>query len=273
MAILNIYYQNVRGLRTKTSDVFRKILLGSYDVIVFTETWLVDDIFSSEMFDGRYMVLRRDRDYSRTAQQRGGGVLIAVRSELAVVERRDWCCSAEDIWVSLVLKRSRPAITYKLHICALYLCNQNLGNSYNDQLHNFADNMTHLILTHPVDKFIILGDFNFGSRVDWMVNDGGNEMISQNVTCQHLSEFFDAVITSNLSQYNGERNINGRILDLVFSNDFVNVSECHDPLALPVDLHHKPLLIRADFVEIHKLTDNLASRFMFSRGDYVAIRS
>lgn len=86
MCALKIYYQNVRGLRTKTSSVFRGVCLSSYDIIIFTETWLDDSYYNSELFDGRYLVWRRDRDYSRTGQRRGGGVLIAVKNELTVIE-------------------------------------------------------------------------------------------------------------------------------------------------------------------------------------------
>lgn len=87
--VINIYYQNVRGLRSKTNSLYRNVCMNSYDVIIFTETWLVDSISNSELFDGRYLVWRRDRDYCRTAQTRGGGVLIAVRNDLTVVERSD----------------------------------------------------------------------------------------------------------------------------------------------------------------------------------------
>lgn len=167
MSSINIYYQNVRGLRTKTSNLYRNICLSAYDVIVFTETWLVDDIFSSELFDDRYLVWRRDRDYGRTVQKCGGGVLIAVKKELTVIERPEWRSSAEDIWVTIILKKSRPSVKYKLHLCALYLCKENIGNSYNTQLLNFTNNLNNLILNNPLDKYILLGDFNFGNSVEW----------------------------------------------------------------------------------------------------------
>ncbi|KAG6446943.1 hypothetical protein O3G_MSEX004647 [Manduca sexta] len=275
MAAIKCYYQNVRGLRTKTCSVFRNVCLEDYDVIAFTETWLDDNIFSNELFDGRYLVWRRDRDYSRTAQKLGGGVLIAVKSTFTVIERTDWHSSAEDIWVSLVLKRSRPQVSYNLHICVLYLCNENLGNSYITQLNNFTNKLNQLTLKYPMDKFILMGDFNFGNDVCWTLNvDNENgELIPQIISHQHIREFFDTAQISNLSQFNGERNINGRLLDLVFSNDLVTVSECAYPLAVPVDLHHKPLIIQENFVKIHKLSEKKLQTYIYSRGDYEAIKS
>lgn len=50
---VNIYYQNVRGLRTKTDDVFKNILINNYNVIVFTETWLNSNVTNSEFIDMR----------------------------------------------------------------------------------------------------------------------------------------------------------------------------------------------------------------------------
>lgn len=274
MAPLSIYYQNVRRLRTKTVDFFRSVCSGSYDVMVLTETWLDDSVYSSELFDNRYLVWRRDRDYSRTAQKRGGGVLIAVKSEITAIEKTCWRSTAEDIWVSLRLKRSRPQVTYSLHLCWLYLCSENTGNSYSIQLSNYTNNLNNLMLTHPMDKFVILGDLNFGKNVDWCHSTTNNaELVPLNSSGEHIIKFFDTVQTYGLSQYNGQRNVNDRLLDLVFSNDVVRVTENADPLDIPIDSHHKPLLILAEFVEIHKLEYNITNRYHYSIGDYSAITS
>lgn len=271
--MISIYYQNVRGLRTKTINLYRNVCMNSYDVVIFTETWLTDGICNSELFDGRYIVWRRDRDYCRTAQTRGGGVLIAVKNDLTVLERCDWRSTAEDIWVTIVLKRSRPAVSYYIHICSVYLCKENVGHSYTVQLQNFHQKLNHLISTHPTDTFIIAGDFNFGSDVEWCNSNNDLELCPTNISSRYILDFFDTINTCNLVQLNGERNINNRLLDLVFSNGAVKVSECSDPLAVPIDLHHKPLVINADFVETHKYIENHNTKYMFHRGDYLSITS
>ncbi|CAH2083313.1 unnamed protein product [Euphydryas editha] len=69
---VNIYYQNVRGLRTKTEDVLTNVLINSYNVIVFTETWLNSNVTNSEFIDKRYTVYRRDRLCSETTKKDGG---------------------------------------------------------------------------------------------------------------------------------------------------------------------------------------------------------
>jgi hypothetical protein len=54
------------------------------DVVAVTETWLKDDVLSTELFSSDYIVFRKDRNFSRTFQSRGGGVALAVRSTLSV---------------------------------------------------------------------------------------------------------------------------------------------------------------------------------------------
>lgn len=116
MNSVSIYYQNVRGLRTKTASFIRNVLVNSYDIVCITETWLVDGIHNSEIFDDRYIVWRNDRNYKRTAQTKGGGVLIAVRRELASTSPTEWHSSAEDLWVTVTLRSKKPRSTCRLHI-------------------------------------------------------------------------------------------------------------------------------------------------------------
>lgn len=58
---LRIYYQNVRGLRTKIDDFYLAVGEKEYDVIVLTETWLDECIFSSQLFGNNFSVFRTDR--------------------------------------------------------------------------------------------------------------------------------------------------------------------------------------------------------------------
>ncbi|XP_037294971.1 uncharacterized protein LOC119189460 [Manduca sexta] len=273
MPSLNIYYQNVRGLRTKTNNFFRNVCLNSYDVIVITETWLVDSINSCELFDGRYLVWRRDRDYTRTLQKLGGGVLIAVRKDLVAMERYDWRSSTEDIWITITLKKLRPSVTYYIHICGLYLCKENSGSSFNTQLLNFTHNLNNLMSSYPLDVFIIMGDFNFGNDVKWCKSPDGAELVPEEISDSSLVEFFDCVSTYSLSQFNGIRNVNGRMLDLVFSNSTLTVEEIDNALAVPVDVHHKTLHIQANFIQFHTLHENSTKKYMFNKGDYECVNN
>lgn len=229
MASLKMYYQNVCGLRTKTSDFYRSVCLNSYDVIAITETWLLESISDSELFDGRYLVFRRDRDYKKTQQEKGGGVLLAVRRDFIVTERYDWRSTAEDLWITISPRRTKPHLSHlNIHICVLYLCNENRGYSYNKQLENFGDKLNAIIMCNQGDEFIIVGDFNFAGNVHWISKESCAELHPINIIDDNVLNFINITNTCSLNQYNGEPNCNQRILDLVLSNKLVTVSACTD---------------------------------------------
>lgn len=87
--MLNIYYQNTRGLRTKSEEFMINILQSEPEIICLTETWLNDSLVNSEYFPETYNVHRRDRNYVKTGQKYGGGVLIAVTSSINAHRRHD----------------------------------------------------------------------------------------------------------------------------------------------------------------------------------------
>ncbi|CAH2106260.1 unnamed protein product [Euphydryas editha] len=82
---LSIYYQNVRGLRTKCAAFQLNLLSNNYDIVVITETWLCDGIFDREIADDRYVVFRQDRNLTLANKKTGGGVMMLVRRELGAL--------------------------------------------------------------------------------------------------------------------------------------------------------------------------------------------
>ncbi|KAL4088880.1 hypothetical protein QTP88_023964 [Uroleucon formosanum] len=82
---VKIYYQNVRGLRTKLLNLHTNFILSFYDAYVLTETWLSNDIANAELGFDDYLIFRCDRNALTSNCQRGGGVLIAVNKKLRPV--------------------------------------------------------------------------------------------------------------------------------------------------------------------------------------------
>jgi len=76
-----VYYQNVRGLRTKLEELRCGIqsITDTFDIIILVETWLCDGIMDAELGLENYRIFRQDRNANNSNYSRGGGVLVAVR--------------------------------------------------------------------------------------------------------------------------------------------------------------------------------------------------
>ena len=55
---LELYCQNVRGLNTEVDTFYPNAIANDFDVIALTETWLNEDVFSSDYFSPNYNVHR-----------------------------------------------------------------------------------------------------------------------------------------------------------------------------------------------------------------------
>lgn len=268
---LDIYYQNARGLRTKTAIFKRNVQSHNYDVIIITETWLLDGINNPELVDDRYVVWRRDRNYAATGQTRGGGVLIATRRELSVTPQSSFHSLAEDLWLTLSMKQRGSKLSINLHICVLYLCDENLGFNFSQQLLNFLTNLDSIIMLNPYDKYLVVGDFNM-SDIVWTPNVYDGTFDPSHYRSENEILLIDELNALNLKQYNGIRNHYGKTLDLVLSNDTFVVTDCSDdPLSLPIDRFHGALSLHAHFVECDALDCVPFTRYLFDKGDYVSI--
>lgn len=76
---LQVYYQNMGGMRSKLSSVYLLLQQSIYDIIVLSETWLSGDVLDTEVCPAEYNIYRADRNSSTSLKSRGGGVAIMVR--------------------------------------------------------------------------------------------------------------------------------------------------------------------------------------------------
>lgn len=153
---LDIYYQNVRGLRTKANEFFSNVAFTADSIIVLTETWLCPDISSSDFFPPNFRVFRRDREFSNK-KKTGGGVLIAVDASLPCIRRPDLETSLESVWIELQSVNGE-----RILLGAYYLPPDTSPDEFNQCL--LAIEST----TSALDKFkfIVLGDFNV-PNISW----------------------------------------------------------------------------------------------------------
>jgi len=111
-----MYYQNVRGLRTKLVSLRCSVpSFLNYDILVLTETWLTPDIDDSELGFTGYQLFRLDRNSENSPHSRGGGVLLAVKSALNPQPITTNVNNVEQIFVLLSLN-SVPIIIGSIYL-------------------------------------------------------------------------------------------------------------------------------------------------------------
>ena len=189
----SVYYQNVRGLRTKCTDLFIASIACSYDIISFSETWLHSSIFDSELFHSDFVVYRCDRSVQSSVYSRGGGVLISVRSiyssEQIIVPR------AENIEIIFV----KVQMNVNVYLCCLYIppgSDSLIFQQFSDVFKSFI-----AIAQCKFDDIIVIcGDFNCPA-VDWFNDsDISNILFPSNSSSNDIQNMFNLLLSSGLSQ-------------------------------------------------------------------------
>lgn len=109
-------------------------------------------------------------------------------------------------------------------------------------------------------------------NVNWVTeNSESNVLIPTCVAPQCAADFIDSIIKNGVYQINSIRNSGGKLLDLIFTNDFVNV-EVSSPLPYStVDgQYHPPILLTYEWHVKNKDDDQFLTR-NFYKADFIAM--
>lgn len=225
---ITIYYQNVRGVRTKTQDLFLSALNENFDIIALTETWLTEGINNSELLDDRYIIFRHDRDTVGTGKSRGGGVLLAVHRRLQATQLTvaDHLLPVSIDSLSLVVRV--PLSNFLLCIHLAYIPPQSTASVYKDYFSSFE-----LLGDLAFNQCLVIGDFNIpeitGPEYDFMSGSG------------IAKDYYNFASLYNFVSLNGIVNCSRVTLDLVLSNIPSVVISRADVDLLPIDIYHPHL--------------------------------
>lgn len=240
----SIYYQNVRGTRTKTDTLYTNILTEDYDIIVLTETWLNSDIHNGEIFDNRYDVVRKDRSSGKL----GGGVLIALKKQISY-EIISTNCESESVILKIKFKKSIFIIS------VVYFVPNSKVDVYEGYLSHFDD----LLLLNNVN-FIILGDFNLPHLFRGQIQTDVDVL---------MRGFMNL---NGVRQFNSVGNCIGRTLDLVLSNvDISQVCRSSNTLVRE-DAYHPALEMMVNFNEERaKVGHPKLFTYNFKKGNFILL--
>ncbi|XP_058449184.1 uncharacterized protein LOC131429154 [Malaya genurostris] len=203
-----------------------------HDVIVLTETWLDDQIFSTQLFGHLYTVFRTDRSPANSHKTRGGGVLIAVSKKLdCYIDPSPISDTIEQLWI--VVKLPQVAVS----IGVIYLPpdrkNDFMGIcAHVDSLSSISSRFD------PHTPALLFGDYN-QSGIQWRFSEKGLPYIG--LLHSHMSTassaLFDGFNLNGFNQINDLLNRNARLLDLVLANDIATpITTVSSPIEPITDL-------------------------------------
>lgn len=263
--VFTILYQNVRGLRTKVNELYSSLLNVDADFVCITESWLNDNILSTEFLNENLICHRRDRNYAQLGSTKGGGSLIIHKKSIHCTRIQSFEANIDfidDIWLAIDSPQG------KIFLCCVYITSK----SNNDYLYGpFMDKiMDNLSRINSSDRVVIVGDFNI-PELNWD-KDMNGITASLNAFGTKEMDLLNLLSYGKMNQCNLIRNHELKILDLILATDNcggVEVTKSHTTL-VPIDQYHPPLEIRV--IETVKYLDELDHRkFNFRKANYELI--
>lgn len=243
----------MRGLNTKVAEFCASVSQEEFDIVVLTETWLKEEVNSSELFPNSYHVYRSDRKFAQSGTSRGGGVLLAckssIRSERLNLSNFDVFPSVDIVGCRLVVDRATFCIL------ALYIPPNMPINLYSELFQEMYS--LEVLLS---EKFLVLGDYNMPDFHDV------NNFSAKKQLVTEFQSFY------NLKQCNSVCNSLNRILDLVFSNFDCVIVRDNNPLVAE-DLYHPALHITFEVdIKSKKFVQNRnVKRYNFRKANYIEL--
>jgi hypothetical protein len=255
---LSIYYQNVRGLRSKLSDFYNAISAENYDVIICTETWLNNSVTDCEVFDGRYRVFRVDRDCVRANKLDGGGVLIAVNKKY----RAELCALQLNLYLETVGIFVYFPNNKRYFINTVYFPPEARLPVYR-QYFDCLEASVNLLDTNV----IIAGDFNIPE-----ITGSNYNLLNGSCLSRQLN---DTLAFLGLESRNNISNCNQCTLDLVVCDKLSRTTVTREASVVPEDRHHPSLLITIEIPSLSfpKPSDPniLNFKYNFRKGNYLSL--
>ncbi|XP_022819582.1 uncharacterized protein LOC111351717 [Spodoptera litura] len=219
--ILKLFYQNVRGLRTKTQTFNNNLAASNYDIVAITETGLNSSMHDGELIPPGFNVLRCDRMDGR----KQGGVLLAVRSrfQLARLPADNVDTALFELVCATVNSRNNNCLFL---CCVVYIPPKCDAEQY---MHLFRI-LENICIKY--EKVVVIGDFNMPSAT-----------LEVNSYFEYMSAF------CGFQQVNEIVNINNCKLDLLLTTLLPGDIKVHlaDESLVSVDVQHPPLMVTLCF--------------------------
>ena len=194
---LRVLYLNAQSIINKKDELSLVIDNNYPDIIGITESWANSQILDSELMVKGYRFFRSDR--KDTTFGRGGGVLLYIKENIIVKERKDleYDQIGSSVWVDVSIKEKT---TNKVTVGLVYRSPNN--TEANDDLLYKGLNIS------AKNNVLIMGDFNYPD-IDW----------DTNTSSRHGKRFLDTINDNFLIQNVNIPTRGDNILDLILTCD------------------------------------------------------
>ena len=191
---INFGQQGLVGKQARLANLVQSI---RPDIIIGTESWLTSDHTDAEMFPSGFNIFRKDR-----TGKKGGGVFIAVLSELSSFLEPELATDCEILWVRIKEKGRRSILVSSFYHPHTHM---------QDSIKNFLESARRAT-THQNATIIIGGDFNLPAW-DWKTG-----LLKPTSLPNIHREFKDGIDGMGLVQMVQEETRGPNILDLYLTN-------------------------------------------------------
>ena len=245
---------NARSLRNKVLDLQALLLEDYFPVIAITETWLDSSFMDFELGLNDYCVHRKDRQ-----DRRGGGVLLAVHTDLISIRRRD-------------LEYNDNIETVMVEICQKSKDNVLFGVCYRPPS---ADVEYSLKLRQCLERIemtrfatcFLVGDFNFPS-IDWHSLTATSSDSCTVDFCDMLNDHF--LVQCNFNPTRMLNETDGNILDLILTKTPDLVSDV-EVLTDHFNSDHFPVSFNIKLLSGHPRKSVSRKNYNFKKADFNAL--
>lgn len=247
---ISCFYQNVRGLNTKLTEVYNNTLESEYDLVAITETWLKDSVSDSEIINNNYVLFRSDRKFNLCNKTKGGGVMLAVKNNLKATNVP---VNLQNVEIDLLCVKIYLEFKH-FYVIVFYLPPNSTQTTYNDlfgcieTIHFLKDS-----------NILILGDLNIPELHDYY---------NRGVSSTLVNSFKYFLSATDLIQYNKVANIENRILDVIIANVQCNVEKSEGLVA--EDIRHPALSINIEITppSCRRVLPSNAHYYNFRRANF-----
>lgn len=210
---------------------FGTSLYKPLDFIALTETWLDDGVSNSELFPDFYNVFRADRRYSAVGLTRGGGVLLAVHSDLksSEIDVGNICPLFNSVQLVDIVGVKVCMNSHALNVFVVYI-----PPRVTPQLLSIFFEAMGVLLTSCRGRSVVVGDFNITKYAESLTS------LSHDRDVKQLNNFCKLL---DFKQTNFVKNSFNKILDLVLTSEPCSVVRAEDVL-VEEETHHPALFIR-----------------------------